>query len=130
MLCKVYNRPSFGNDGFLYQLYIIVSGIEWERGQFGFNTWDEPSWVSVFIKIVAAASIFFIIVASRNLSRDDRILTFTIGLTLAINLSGPLGWVHYYLPIIIFAPALPLLLGRRLGWAIVGAISLAFYKAN
>ncbi|MEO8531724.1 MAG: glycosyltransferase family 87 protein, partial [Deltaproteobacteria bacterium] len=74
--------------------------------ELGGYTAITPVWLRVLAPLLIAALTIGLLAATRNQSRETRIVALAVGLSLIIALAGPFGWAHYYLLATLMLPAL------------------------
>ncbi len=86
---------------------------------------EVPGALALLTRAAGLALLVWMIAATRALDPARRLPARLFLLSLLVNLFGPLGWVHYYLPQLLMLPALAGLLPAARGAALaVGAATL------
>lgn len=67
---------------------------------------EVPAAVSLISKALLIAAIAVLYLRSATLPDGQRLPVRLVGLSLLLNIFGPLGWAHYFLPQLFFLPAL------------------------
>lgn len=85
---------------------------------------STPPFVAIAGKALALGGLVWMVLATRALEADKRLVARLFLTSLLLNLFGPLGWAHYFQLQVLLLPALLGLLPLARGWAVLAATGL------
>ena len=97
----------------LYQLGLFLRGEAFARNGWEANIWAEPAWIGWTVRASLAALLGAVYALGRRADLQARMRALPMAMTIIVAATGPLGWTHYYLPVVLLLPGL---LGQFSPW--------------
>ncbi len=101
----------------LYQIALFLKGAAFTRNSWEANIWAEPAWITWSMRAILVALLAMVYAIGRRADRQSRMNALPLAMTIIAASTGPLGWSHYYLPVVLLLPGL---LGQFSPWRGLG----------
>ena len=114
-----FTRISYTFEVTLYAIGMYLGAFPWvDTSEAVERIMHTPPAVALLGKILAVSAILWMCLATRRIDARYRLPAQIFLLALIINCFGPLGWTHYFLPIVLMLPGLIGLMDKRAGIAL------------
>lgn len=110
-------------EGFVFQIWDLVNGTAPIHVSTQY-IYPKPVWIDHITKAAFITGLIAIWMSTRRLAKDQKLGRQILTLSILIPLTGPIGWVHYFLLTTLLLPGLLDLMNRKLAIMMISLFGL------